>query len=271
MKDMYFQKLGEALDYYGVSNKEEIIDKYKKRYEFGLEASMTEEEIEEKLGDPYDIAREYMDDDIPSIKIGYNLIVKTVADNIIIKKTSDNKIHTIFDDIDMNCYKVENSAKTGVLIDFYKKKYFSLNRRKGTITIEVPEDRIFDKVEIVTASGEINIDAVKGNKIDAGVVSGDVSFNYLVGNEITLHTVSGDIEGYSIKAKESTLNSVSGDYKINIATAEIIRIDTVSGDIHIENSTGNVRSSSVTGDVVVGGIINKNMKDKIKGVFKGWV
>ena len=105
MKETYLNNLSKALDSVHAKNKDEILKKYEKRYDFGLESGLSEEEIESKLGNPSDIAREYRDDNFTSdgtkkefeFKKNYNLVIHTVNDIVHVKKSLDNKIHIKFD------------------------------------------------------------------------------------------------------------------------------------------------------------------------------
>ena len=73
MRDEYLKALKDALDAYSIENKEEILEKYTKRYDFGLESEMEESVIEQMLGNPLDIARGYVKDN--------PIILENKADN----------------------------------------------------------------------------------------------------------------------------------------------------------------------------------------------
>ncbi|MGM9970550.1 MAG: DUF4097 family beta strand repeat-containing protein [Anaeroplasma sp.] len=277
MRDDYLKELELELNLNNIKNKDEILSKYKKRYDFGLEAEMPEEKIEEMLGNPKEIVEKLKDENssvdydftTSELKKGYNLIVKTISADIIIKESKDDKIHTFFESIDLDCYEVKNNTKEGVYIAFKKTKYFSLNRKTdGLITIEIPQNRFFDKIYISSTSGDIKFNQLKSASAEFFIVSGDLSFSSLSSDRIWLHTVSGDINGNTVYTKEIDLNSVSGDISINKVSSELIRIDTVSGDVKIDTSIGNLKVTSVTGDVIIDGVVNKNFKNIVKGVFK---
>ena len=57
MKDDYIAALNRALMFYQIENKDEILKKYEKRYDFGIESELTEDEIEKMLGNPTEIAK----------------------------------------------------------------------------------------------------------------------------------------------------------------------------------------------------------------------
>ena len=86
----YLERLSLALDKVNANNKSTIIEKYRKRYEFGLESGLSEQEIEEMLGDPETIAEKYRTEtnnfENKRYDKEHNCVIKTVNDNITIKK-----------------------------------------------------------------------------------------------------------------------------------------------------------------------------------------
>ena len=88
MKDNYLNELERLLIENNVSDKDEILEKYRKRYEFGIESEMTEEEIESMLGTPEDVLKKYTNDTTSSKNEGEvikcDIIVRTVADDVTI-------------------------------------------------------------------------------------------------------------------------------------------------------------------------------------------
>lgn len=277
MKDSFLKELDNALDIYEIENKEEILEKYRKRYDFGLESGLSANKIEEMLGNPLDIARslKHPDDEeacdsgeTKSLK-NYNLIVKTVADKIIVKYTDEPLVRTVFEGIELDCYDVTNSKVNGVLINFHKRKYFSLNRRKaGSIIVEVPRDRVFDKIVLQTNSSTIESCNLKANSIEISIVAKKANIGDLSAKQVNLQTVSGDIKCGNVICEDCGINSVSGDMDIKSVISNQIRVDTVSGDIKITESSGVLSVSSITGDVLINGVNSKNLRDKIRGIFK---
>ena len=271
MKKKYFDRLSEELDKVNAKHKDDIIDKYKKRYDFGLESGMKEAEIEEMLGDPEEIAKKYAGDNpytTDGFNKNYNLSIKTVSDDIVIKKTKDDKVHVYFDDCEEDKYNVKVNSD-GVNINYPKSKFFGFNRKKGgTITVEIPEDRLFYNAEINTASGDIKVESMKAKKIEFIIASSDMVIHKLDADHIKLTTVSGDIFVDKVRAVEFQVSSVSGDVEANHVESESIVIDTISGDANIKETNGKLKTSSISGSIKVNGTECGNMKSYIKGMFK---
>ncbi|MBQ9448590.1 MAG: DUF4097 family beta strand repeat protein [Acholeplasmatales bacterium] len=282
MKDEYLKRLEELLEENEVKNKEEILKKYQKRYEFGLESDLSDEEIENMLGKPEDVVNKFKEeteeekttfktyDEVKSdYKKNYNLVVKTVGDDIYVVKSADDLVHLEFENVDIDAYDVKNDSESGVIVKYLKTKFFGLNRRKsGKITIKVPEGKTFDLAEISTTSGDHNIDRLTANTISFSTVSGDADIHYLKANYISISTVSGDYEIDKIDSEKCTINTVSGDAEINEVVSKKITLDSVSGDISINKTDcENFTTNSVSGDIKINNEKHKNIVRSIKEKF----
>ena len=232
MKKKFLDRLSIELDNVNAKHKDDILDKYRKRYEFGLESGLSEDEIEKMLGDPKEIAEKYRAESpftFDGYNKNYNLSIKTVSDDVIIKRGKDSKVHIFFDDCNTDNYEVKNNSD-GVFIDYPKSKYFSFNRKTGgTITVEIPHDRVFYNSEISTASGDIKVEYLKSKKIDFTIASSDMVIHTLEGDNIKLVAVSGDIFVDRAKCIDFHTSTVSGDVEANYIDSESLFIDTISG------------------------------------------
>ncbi len=270
MKD-YLNRLSIELDNVNAKHKDDILDKYRKRYEFGLESGLSKKDIEEMLGDPKEIAERYRSED-PYTEEGYNknynMNIKTVCDDIVIKKGKDKKVHIIFDDVNPDNYTVKNNSD-GILIEYPKTKYFSFNRKKGgTIIIEIPDGRLFYNAEVATSSGDIKIDYLNASKIELIVATADMVVHKLKGDKIKLTTVSGDIFIDKAECNDFVASAVSGDIEGNKIESNTLFIDTISGDAKIKEANGKLKTSSVSGDIYVNGVGCGSVKNYVRGIFK---
>ena len=273
MKDQYLKELEDLLNENNVPNKEEILEKYRKRYEFGLESEMTEDEIEEMLGKPSDVISKYIKNE-EATKNEQNsncdIIVRTVADDIKLDYSSDEKAHVQLYDIDKESYNIVVSSSE-IRVEYKTNKYLGLNRRKsGKITVLVPEGRLLHDVTIETASGDaesyLNIDA---NNVAVNTVSGDIEFDKIKSRQLNINVVSGDIEIIKVDSGKVIINTVSGDIDIDTLYADKLVIDSVSGDCKITNSnTENVVSNFISGDFIINGVEQSNFSKKIKEATK---
>lgn len=283
MKEEYLKKLEELLNENEIEDKDEILSKFQKRYDFGLESELSEEEIEKMLGKPEDVIKKYKNDskkeETKEFKIydevdanykrNYNLVIKTVGDDIFLIKSDDNLVHLEFDDVDTDSYEIKNDSEEGVYINYRKTKFFGLNRRKsGKITVKVPAGRGFDKVEISTTSGDHYIDKLEGNNVTFSTVSGDADIHKIKCNNLNVQTVSGDFDIDQAEAEKVVFNTVSGDINANEVKSEKLVIDSVSGDVRVkEASSTSISGNSVSGDLWVNGEEYKNLSKRIKEKF----
>lgn len=274
MKDSFLNELENQINIHDVPNKEEIMEKYRKRYDFGLEAGLSPEKIEEMLGDPREIIKEYLNpeekkEEYAELVDRYELDVSTISDDIEFVYSKDSEVHVEFIDVELECYEVEKTA-VKLKIAFLKRKFFSLNRRKsGTIRIEIPRDKVFQRMTVGTTSGDITLPVVKAEQIQLSTISGDCEFKTLEAPDISCTVVSGDITGENVKTRNISLSTISGDISIEFLVSETTKIDTVSGDVSIEEAKGNVSSTSVSGEVRVNGEeTGLNVKSYVKGMFR---
>ena len=175
MKKKYLDRLSEELDKVHANHKDDILEKYKKRYDFGLEAGMKEADIEEMLRDPEEVAKKYEGKD-PFTSDGfnknYNLSIKTVSDDIVIKKSKDDKAHVFFDDCDA------------------------------------------DDIVLTTVSGDIFVDKIRSVNFSTSSVSGDIEANHIDCETIIIDTISGDATIKETNGKIKT-SSISGSIYVN--------------------------------------------------------
>lgn len=272
MKETYLNNLSKALDSVNAKNKDEILKKYEKRYDFGLESGLTEEEIEQKLGDPSVIAKEYQNNDKSEkefdFKNNYNLIVHTINDNVRVKKSIDNKIHIKFDFDDYDNYNITDNG-SGVRVEYQKTKFFALNRKKpGEILIELPSDVVFDLSEITSSSGDIYVDYIKCNRAIFSSTSGILKITDLDTKTVSLTTVSADIMIDKISGDRVSISTVSGKIDADKIDSTSLIVDTISGDINVNNTDSRLKISSITGNITVNGKEYNSLKEYVKGVFR---
>lgn len=276
MKDTYIESLAKALYEYEIPEKDVVLNKYIKRYEFGLESGLSEEEIEKMLGDPSEIckklASEFKDtkeaDEIKGASKNFNLIIKTVSDDIIVKRSEDSIIHTFLESTDTSAYDLKNNDKNGVLMKYKTGSYFNLNRKNGRLIVEIPEGTTFDEIDLATNHGNISIETnLSANDISISSSTGDLNHFKLSAESVYIHASQAKVKGHQITAKKTKIVTVSGDVSIVEVKGDVISIETISGDVKIDETNAKYKVTSVTGKVDVGGKKIKSIAKKIKGVF----
>lgn len=279
MKEDYLSELENQINIQNVDGKADILEKYRKRYDFGLEAGMSCEEIEKMLGEPREIIAGYRkqkeskpsdeDSKYADLMDKMTIDVQTLSEDVEIIYSDDLEYHAEFENVEPDLYEIEKTD-TQIKIRYKKRKFFSLNRKKGgLIRIEIPRGRALKEFNVSTASGDIDIPSIKTEKFELGLVSGDCSFEDIEAKEVSFGIVSGDIDGKNLKAKDVKMDTVSGDISINFVVCESLKADTISGDIILREVKGNVSSTSVSGDVLINGEPSgTNVKNYVKGLFR---
>ena len=270
MKKDYLERLSKELDKRNVSNKDEILKKYEKRYDFGKESGMSDSEIEEMLKKPEDVAKEFSKNydkkDEKKDEVKTNIQIKVLGDDIYFRTAKDDRVHILCDELDRSLYTIRNSTSEGLVISFLNDRYLSLNRKKaGKFIIEIPEGRKFNEVKISTNSGDIVLGSLKCNYISLTTTSGDISVNEVVSPRTNVQTVSGDLIAKSLSAKDINLSTVSGDLSA-LKVRGNLKVSTVSGDVKIGTFNGQYKVSNVSGDVFINGTQINGLRFMYKGV-----
>ena len=279
MKEKYLEELRNELLENGFENPDIIVEKYRKRYDFGLESEMSEDEIEERLGTPKSIVeKEIGESEDPKVVYDnkadsdFKIDISSVSDDVLFEESNDDEIHLYMTDIDEESYEVINDDRQ-IYIKNLKHKFFGLNRRRpGIFTVALPKNTKLSKLILNSTSGDfkskINIDT---KLFDLKMVSGDAEFLDIKSKDVIIHVVSGDAEINEITASDVKLSSVSGDIDVDYVLANTLKIDTVSGDIKVLDASNkmNINTSSVSGSIVISGNKYKSFTTKVKEVFKG--
>lgn len=274
MREEYLANLEKALRENNISDYQEVYKKYEKRYDFGKEASLSDEEIEKKLGSIDDIIANLKKNETVKVKeniiydLGksYNLTVKVVVDDVIIKSDPfASDISFKFEQVKESNYIIKNE-ETNVSLT-YKEKFFSSPSSKngGTIYVIVPENIIFNEVTIAMGASDFTANELKANKISIKNTSGDFNINFLNANNIELNNVSGDFNIEKIITNNIELNNVSGDFKITSLKGDL-KLSNISGDILIDTFFGNSKISNISGDIVLSGNSQDTLDKKVSKI-----
>ncbi len=278
-RDEFLKELEKELEANGFVNTDDILDKYRKRYDFGLESEMTDEEIQNRLGSPKEIVKKMVEssgydhkpDEKDTEPTKFNIEINTVSDNVRFEESTDGDTHIYMDDIEETSYNIVNNDRE-IFIGSLTKKFFGLNRRRpGLFTIALPTGFKVNKLKLNSASGDfvskIDLDSKSFN---LSIVSGDCEFKKITANEFKTHAVSGDIEIEEINTDIAQISSVSGDIDIDYLLASDLKVDTVSGTIKILEASHamNIKSTSISGTILIDGKKFKNVTTKVKEVFK---
>lgn len=277
MRSIYINDLKEKLEAKSVNNPEALINKIEKRYDLGLEAGLTEEEIEEMIGDIDELINQYAetskDEKIDNSKEDDKLIsieISSISDDVTVEFEDITDIEYEMVNINVDCYDIAYENKE-LKIKYKKAKFLALNRKaSGHIIVRLPKNIKFGKFQINTTSGDIVIkEELECETFKINSVSGDIELDNITSDYIKLSTVSGDITALSITGNEIYVDTVSGDMGSNIVNCDKLSLSSVSGDINIANAKANIKASSVSGDINVNGInVGVSVKKTFKGLFR---
>lgn len=264
MKDEYLNKLKEELEKNNIPDRDNIYQKYEKRYNFGLEASMKDEEIEEKLGTVESIIEkekekakqeivENKENKIYDLTPLRNLNIKVAGDSVnVLVDSSINEVKFNFEDVKEKDYEITNDDKDISLT--YKDRMFAFNKKEndGLITVLIPQNMIFNEVNIKNTSGDFSLCEIKANKVNIKNVSGDLYLPSLNSSSLEVNNTSGDVQIDKALCTDIELNNVSGDINVNYLKGQL-KISNISGDIQVENFLGTSKVTNVSGDVSING------------------
>ena len=272
----YLEELKNELEKENISNKDEIFKKYEDRYNFGLEAGLSDEEIEEMLGDIDDIIEKYkeaeeeINENLDNEENKAILYVKVLRDDVVVRESKDDECHIYFENTKSSYYDVTNSKSKGVIVNYHKNMVLTLNKVNGKITIEIPRYKKFKSCEFNFGSADADIMNLNAKKISIVASQGDIKTKDLISSgDLSIHCVNADIECDKLECVgELHITNVSGDIDVDNAKASYIKIDTVSGDIKLKNADGKIDSKSISGDVHVNGEDFSNLKKNIGRMFR---
>lgn len=270
----FLEDLKRELKKVGIKHSEiiEIIDDHKEMIEEALNQGLTEAEINEKFGDPKNLAKDieinqtkeeesFMDKEIPKeFKLHdkfevnndlKNIDISLISEDLSFEVTSGSEIEVYYknvNNLDKFTVKFENGKFT-LKRDKSSKLFFNTNR-SADLLLKVPRASLED-CEIKTISGEIDLVEITTQVLKIKSTSGDIEIQNVHTKELAVTTVSGSVEVVSCEAKNVDLSSVSGDYDIDrLSCEEDLSINSVSGDFEIENtSADNAVVKTVSGDI----------------------
>ncbi|MDP9201486.1 MAG: DUF4097 family beta strand repeat-containing protein [Gemmatimonadota bacterium] len=133
---------------------------------------------------------------------------------------------------------------------------FDANSSRVTLSVDQSDDdRGRRHHNIGDARYEVSIP--RGSRLILEAVSGDINASGSQG-EIEASSVSGDVD-VTAGVREVSVEAVSG----SVHAAQIngnLRAETVSGDVRVETVTGNVEATSVSGNIRLIGVQSKDVR-----------
>lgn len=256
-RNEYINELRRALDNNNIANFDEIVEKYEKRFDLGLEAGLSIDEIITMLGSVEDVVLMYLSKkvDLKDTDFAfdvenerrYSLHIKTNIADIDITRGRKEGIVISMDNQTSNYVRVKNNDHKISIEDMSVK---NLNFRGGKkIKIEVGDEVVFDEISISTTTRDFDMCSLTIKEFNYKTVSGDASIDKLTTKQVKLYTVSGDIDIDKLLCDGVKMSTVSGDIDIDYMEANDAFISTVSGDINITGKCNNKKCQCISGDI----------------------
>ena len=177
-------------------------------------------------------------DDTTNVKIydNKNNKVTVKVDNNTLKIESDNKNTCFF------CITTKREA----IITLPEKEYeLLINTTSG----DIKSDINFNKVNIISTSGDIEFNEIKEASIK--VTSGDIIIKEV--NSLTIESTSGDIDINKIN-EQLSINTTSGDIIIKeLSLTKDSNIKVTSGDVTIYSKSSDIyyNAKATSGDILI--------------------
>ena len=124
-----------------------------------------------------------------------------------------------------------------------------LSASSGSIRIE---GYSLNALSCEASSGNVNMQNIDADRVDARTSSGDIKAEGLSGGAFTAKATSGSITGRDISVGKIDLNTSSGDMRFNGVSGDI-EASTSSGRIEVEEITGSgtVDAKTSSGDILM--------------------
>lgn len=247
---------------------EPILEKYKNRFNLGVEAGIDEEEIVSRFGKIEDIlgpTQEKIEHASSTNK--KELFISLDAGTSTINFVDGDKITYSLDERAKNLYLVKDEDNR-FEISFKTKNLFS--HKTTNVIINIGKDLDLTNVTLNLVSSDLKVNGkLVCEELKLDTMSADISFDGIeVKKNAKFSLISGDMNISSLKANNVSLSTVSGDVKINTTIVEKLSISTVSGDVTVDGLVSTIKSSSVSGDVIYNGtFVNESVAKKLKNVF----
>lgn len=130
--------------------------------------------------------------------------------------------------------------------------FLDFGHKKSKLEITVPEKE-YDDVEIITASGNTDIEQLVCKAFNSVVTSGNSTYDIFAKN-ISVTTTSGMVEMQNCTdraADNIKLDSVSGSHKISGFKCGEFKLNSVSGTITAEGISGKGNADIVSGEIFI--------------------
>lgn len=253
---------------------EEILADHQEMIETAKNEGLTDEEIVLKFGNPEQLAHDLKENSkeptfqtnkggmnvegyelsntFPVMDKAFDIKIELVSEDVTYELHDLDQIEVYYKNIkDLEKYEIEFDGKEFVLKRTSSKISVSWSKTSGEFLIKVPigiENKTFN---VVTVSGDADLQGITTGELNIKTTSGDFELNEFKATDAKITTVSGDVELKNGTIGTMTVAMVSGDVECKNTNCEgTVDINTVSGDFEAENCYfGPLNFKTVSGDV----------------------
>lgn len=136
-------------------------------------------------------------------------------------------------------------------VKFAKPRLTSFSNLQKTLTVSLPEDIAFKKVNIDTTSGDISVPAMTADEIRFETTSGDVDA-VITAKNLNVSSTSGSLNvRQDGDISNASFSSTSGSVAFTVTSAEKISMQSTSGDVFttVSGTVGNISLDSTSGTI----------------------
>ena len=241
----------------------DILNDHKEMIAAAKDDGVTDEELEEKFGNPERVAKELKDDTFdasfntkddkvygtdefeeyelfktfPVSGDVTNVLINLISEDVVFYPYEGNEIKIFAKDMknpdDYEIVYIDNQ----LIINRKNNKLFKMfsNNNSANFGIMIPLGLDLASFEVKNISGDYEVKSVNAIKFEFKSTSGDVELENIHAKDFNINTVSGDLELENCSAEDMEISLVSGDCDMEkIDVNNKITINSVSGDVDAE-------------------------------------
>lgn len=249
----------------------EIIADHEEMIETAIDEGLTDEELENKFGNPREVAEELSQfsdkknkgrektramktKELLEMKDGYNIDVKLISEDLTFTCTKEEKIIVNYSGSrNLDKYRIEFVDNTFILEapDRTNILNYFRNNNSGDFEVLLPKNISIGQIKIKEVNGDMSFSEMKFESITVSTKNGDAEFSKIVTGEMQFNSVNGDVKVSEAEIKTLKLSQVNGDF--NMVECKIegeFSVNSVSGDINLNAVTcRDFLLKTVSGDV----------------------
>lgn len=182
------------------------------------------------------------------------------TDQVVIRHQNNSEAEVVYTELSNGLQIVDMSKNnlwdnvTGIdfFIQFMNRDF---DFTPDTMTILIPEDMTFTKLEIATANGMIEVEGMEATVLDIETVNGTITITETTADTINSLTTNGETELMDVFAKQVFIEGVNGEINIEdlntpdndgdklvvtLVNGEITITDAYVKDVTVDNVNGNI-------------------------------